>query len=130
LLEARPAEHRTTLRRLKRNGGFGGTLRTNCPGFCAHAIAGSGHTLDFALLAPLWIVFELLIVKEQLLPGGKDKVITTIRTFEYLIDEIHTRPPEHALEFSVFRSMNRWNGNFSPKQLDSSLFDRFPHIRL
>jgi hypothetical protein len=118
------------LRRLKRNGGFSGTFRTNCPGFCAHAIAGSGHTLDFALLAPLWIVFELLIVKEQLLPGGKDKVVTTIRTFEYLIDEIHTRPPEHALEFSVFRSMNRWNGNFSPKQLDSSLFDRFPHIRL
>jgi len=130
LLEARPAEHRTTLRRFKRNGGFGGTLRTNCPGFCAHAIAGSGHTLDFALFATLWIVFELLIVKEQLLSGGKDKVVTTIRTFEYLIDEIHMRPPEHALEFSVFRSMNRWIGNFSPKQLDSSVFDRFPHIRL
>jgi hypothetical protein len=99
LLEARPAEHRTTLRRLERNSGFGGALRTNCPGFCAHAIAGSGHTLDFALFTTLWIVFELLIVKEQLLSGGKDKVITTVRTFEYLIDEIHTRPPEHVLEF-------------------------------
>ena len=78
LLEARPAEHRTTLRRLKRNGGFGGTLRTNCSGFCAHAIAGSGHSLDFALFAPLWIVFELLIVKEQLFAGGKDKIVTAI----------------------------------------------------
>ena len=64
--------------RLEGNGGFGGALRTNCPGFCPHAAAGSGHPLDFALFAPLWIVLELLIVKEQLFAGGKDKVITAI----------------------------------------------------
>jgi len=63
---------------LKGNGGFGGALRTNGPGFCPHAAAGSGNTLDFALFATLWIVLELLIVKEQLLAGGKDKVITAI----------------------------------------------------
>jgi len=63
---------------LEGNGGFGGALRTNCPGFCADATACSGHTLDFALFATLWIVLELLIVKEQLLAGGKDKVITAI----------------------------------------------------
>jgi hypothetical protein len=84
---------------LEGNGGFGGALRTNCPGFCADATACSGHTLDFALFATLWIVLELLIVKEELLPGGKDKVITAIRTLQYLVDEVHTRPPEHALEF-------------------------------
>jgi hypothetical protein len=66
------------LRRLKRNGGFGGTLRTDGPGFCAHAIAGSGHTLNFALFATLWIILELLVVKEQLFASGKDKVITAI----------------------------------------------------
>jgi hypothetical protein len=66
------------LRRLEGNGGFGGALRTDRPGFCAHSIARSGHALDLALFAPLWIVFELLVVKEQLFAGGKDKVITAI----------------------------------------------------
>jgi hypothetical protein len=66
------------LRGLKGNRGFCGALRTNCPGFCAHAIAGSGHTFDFALFAPLWIVLKLLIVKEQLFASGKDKVVTAI----------------------------------------------------
>jgi hypothetical protein len=66
------------LRRLEGNGGFGGALRTDCSGLCAHSIAGSGDALDLALFAPLWIVFELLVVKEQLFAGGKDKVITAI----------------------------------------------------
>jgi hypothetical protein len=66
------------LRGLKRNGSFRGTLRTNSPGFGAHAIAGSGHTLNFALFATLWIVLKLLIVKEQLFASGKDKVVTAI----------------------------------------------------
>jgi hypothetical protein len=66
------------LRGLKGNGGFCGALRTDSPGFCAHAIAGSGHALNFALFATLWVVLELLVVKEQLFAGGKDKVITAI----------------------------------------------------
>jgi hypothetical protein len=90
--------------RLEGNGGLGGALRTNCPGFCADATACSGHTLDFALFASLWIVLELLIVKEQLLTSGKDKVITAIRTLEYLVDEVHLRvPPSMPWNFSVFR---------------------------
>jgi hypothetical protein len=78
LLEARPAEHGTALRGFKRNGRFGCALRTNGPGFCANAAAGSCHALDFALFAPLWIVLELLIVKEQLFAGGKDEIVTAI----------------------------------------------------
>ena len=78
LLEARPAEHGATLRGLKGNGGFGGAFRTNGPGFGAYAIAGTGHTLNFALFATLWIVLKLLIVKEQLFPSGKNKVVTAI----------------------------------------------------
>jgi len=66
------------LRGLKGDRGFCGALRTNRPGFCTHAIAGSGHTLDFALFAPFWIILELLIVKEQLFAGGKDKIVTAI----------------------------------------------------
>jgi hypothetical protein len=92
---------------LEGNGGFGGALGTNCPGFCADATAGSGHTLDFALFATLWIVLELLIVKEKLLTGGKDKVITAIRTFQYLVDEVHLRvPPSMPWNFSVFRRLS------------------------
>jgi hypothetical protein len=82
---------------LEGNGGFGGALRTNRPGFCAYATAGSSHTLDFALFATLWIVLELLIVKEELLPGGKDKVVTAIRTFQYLVDEVHYASPRACL---------------------------------
>jgi len=93
--------------RFEGNGGFGGALRTNCPGFCPHATAGSGHALDFALLASLWIVLELLIVKEQLLTSGKDKVITAIRTLQYLVDEVHLRvPPSMPWNFSVFRRLS------------------------
>ena len=118
MLEARPAKHRTTLCGLEGDRGFGCTLRTNCSGFRANAIAGSGHALNLALLAPLWIVLELLIVKEQLFAGGKDKVITTIRTFQYLIDEIHyASPPEHALEFLVFRRQIAGFGIVSPTSL-------------
>jgi hypothetical protein len=115
---------------LEGNGGFGGALRTNRPGFCAYATAGSGHTLDFALFATLWIVLELLIVKEKLLPGGKDKVITAIRTLQYLIDEVHTRPPEHALEFFSIPSTKRRIGIFSPTSYLALQFDNFPLIRL
>jgi hypothetical protein len=106
---------------LKGNCGFGGALRTDCPGFCPYATAGSGNTLDFALFATLWIVFELLIVKEELLPGGKDKVITAIRTFQYLIDEVHTRPPEHALEFSSVPLTNRGLWQRFTSQLNPSV---------
>jgi hypothetical protein len=116
--------------RLEGNGGFGGALRTNCPGFCPHATAGSRHTLDFALFAPLWIVLELLIVKEQLLTGGKDKVITAIRTFQYLVDEVHTRPPEHALEFFSIPSTKRRIGVVSPTSYLVLQFNNFPRIRL
>jgi hypothetical protein len=121
------------LRRLEGNRGFGGALRTNCPGFCAHATAGSGHTLDFALLAPFWIVLELLIVKEQLLTSGKDKVITAIRTFQYLVDEVHTRPPEHALEFSVFRRLSAGLASFhqpAASSCNSTTFLAFANPRM
>jgi hypothetical protein len=102
------------LRGLKGNGCFGGALRTNGPGFGAYAIAGSGHTLDLALFATLWIVFELLIVKEQLFAGGKDKVVTAIRTFQYLVDEVHYASPRACLGIFTIPSTKRRIGIVSP----------------
>jgi hypothetical protein len=113
------------LRRLKWIGGFGGALRTDGPGFCAHAITGSSHALDFALFAPLRIILELLIVKEQLFAGGKDEVITAIRTFQDLVDEVHTRPPEHALEFSSISVDEALNWLRLTNQLIHLQFDKF-----
>ncbi len=78
LLETGSAKHRTPLRGLKRHGGFRGALRADGPGFRAYTAAGSRHPLVFALLAPLRIILELLVVKEQLFPSGKDEVVTAI----------------------------------------------------
>jgi hypothetical protein len=78
LLEAGPAKHRAALGGFKWNRGLCSALRTDRPGFRTDTVAGSGHPLDFALFAPLWIVLELFVVKEQLFAGGKDKVVTAI----------------------------------------------------
>jgi hypothetical protein len=102
------------LRGFKRNCGFRGALRTNGSGFGADAIAGSGHTLNFALFATLWIILELLIVKEELFPGGKDKVVTAIRTFQYLVDEIHYASPRACLGIFSIPSTHRCIGIVSP----------------
>ncbi len=108
LLETGPAEHGATLRGLKGNRSFGSALRTNGPGFCAYSIASSSYALNFALFATLWIILELLIVKEELFAGGKDKVVTAIRTFQYLVDEIHYASPRACLgifQYSVDGSL-------------------------
>jgi len=77
-LKTRPAKHRPALRGLERYGRFRGALRTDGPGFSTHSGAGSGYAFNLALLAPLRIVLELLVVKEQLFAGGKDEVVTAI----------------------------------------------------
>jgi hypothetical protein len=114
---------------LEGNGGFGGALRTNRPGFCAYTTACSGHTLDFALFATLWIVLELLIVKEKLLTGGKDKVITAIRTFQYLVDEVHYASPRACLGIFSIPWTKRQIGIVSPTSCFVLQFDNFPRIR-
>ncbi len=114
LLEARPAKYRPALRGLERNGGLGGALRTNRPGLCPHAIAGASYPLNLALLTPLWVVLELLIVKEELLASGKDEVITAIRTFQDLVDEIHYASPPVCRGIFNLPSTNRLTGIFSP----------------
>jgi hypothetical protein len=97
LLETGPTEHRTTLRGLERNGRFGGAFRTHSPGFRTYAVAGSGHALDLALFTPLGIVLELFVVKEELLAGGKNEVVTAIRALQNLVDKIHYASPRTCL---------------------------------
>jgi hypothetical protein len=87
---------------LKRNCGFGSALRTDGPGFGTHTVSGSRYALDFALFAPLRIVLELFVVKEQLFTGGKDEVVTAIRTLEYLVNEIHYASPRACLGNLIF----------------------------
>jgi hypothetical protein len=48
-----------------------------------------GNSLGLAVLAALRFVAELLIVKEQLFPGGEDKVGTAIDAGQYLILKFH-----------------------------------------
>jgi hypothetical protein len=47
----------------------------------------------FAVLASFGFVFELLIVKEQLLPGGEDKVVAAINTLQNLVLKFHGNAP-------------------------------------
>jgi len=50
------------------------------------------HALVLAGFAALGLVFELLIVKEELFPGGKDKICPAVHAFESLVLEFHERP--------------------------------------
>jgi hypothetical protein len=57
------------------------------PGLCSHA--GPAAAFQLAGLASLWIVMELLVVKEKLLAGGEDKVLPAIHAFKYFVLEFH-----------------------------------------
>jgi hypothetical protein len=48
-----------------------------------------GNSFGLAVLAAFRFVAELLVVKEQLFPGGEDEVGTAIDAGEYLILKFH-----------------------------------------
>jgi hypothetical protein len=106
LLEAGSAEHGTALRGLEGHGGFRSALRANGSGFGANTAAGSGYPLNLALLAPLRIVLELLVVKKQLFPSGKDEVVTAIRTLQNLVHKVHNASPSMPWNFSIHPPTN------------------------
>jgi hypothetical protein len=47
------------------------------------------NSLRFAGLAPFGFVSELLIVEEQLLPGGKNEIRAAVNALQHLILEFH-----------------------------------------
>jgi hypothetical protein len=92
-LKARSAKHRPTLRRPERHGGFRAACRTLGPCLRAHPHAPAG-SLGFALLAPLRVVLEILVVKEQLFTRSEDKLGSAIDTLQYSVSEFHGRLPK------------------------------------
>ena len=57
------------------------------PGLCPHARRVA--PLQLTRLTALGIVTKLLFVKEQLLPGGEDKVFSAVHAFQNLVLELH-----------------------------------------
>jgi hypothetical protein len=47
------------------------------------------NPLRLTVFASLGFVPELLIVEEQLLPGGKDEIRTAVNALQHLIPEFH-----------------------------------------
>lgn len=80
------------MRRFERHRGFGSTCRAIGPRFGTHRGA-AGSTLGFTDFAAFGIVFELLVVKEELFPSGKYKIVAAVTAVQNFVDEIHGLPP-------------------------------------
>ena len=46
-------------------------------------------TLGLAILTALGLVFELLVVKEKLFPGGENEITATVDTLQHLVLKFH-----------------------------------------
>ncbi len=95
LLETRAAQHRPALRGTEGDGCLLATCGALGARFSADARA-SICTLSLALLAALGIVFKLFIVKEKLLTGGEDKLVTAIYALKDSILKFHGRLPREG----------------------------------
>ena len=80
MLKALPAKHRTSLCRLERNRRVCPAFRTGGSGLGANPTR-SCRTFGFAILATFGVIFELFVVKEELLTGGENKVAPAINAF-------------------------------------------------
>ena len=94
LLKTLTTKDRSPLRGLKRNSCLLAALRAGGFGFdLGGTMAGSGpehrDPLRLARLTALRFVLELLIVKEKLFTGGKNKIRPAIHTLQYLVLEFH-----------------------------------------
>jgi hypothetical protein len=91
-LKAASAENGSSLGGLEWNSSFGSALRTGGSGFGAHLLI-SAHAFCFALLAALGIIFELLVVKKDLLTGGEYKFSAAVDARQDSIGKFHGRLP-------------------------------------
>ena len=60
--------------------------RWDCP---SRRGAQHGDAFRFAAFATLGFVLELLVVEEELLSGGENKITSTIDTLEHLVLKFH-----------------------------------------
>ena len=97
LLKTFAAEHGTSLRRAKRNGGFLAALRTTGLGLRTHrAAVGAArrlHALGLAGLAAFGLVLKALIGEKHLFAGRKYKLGATLRAFQNLVMVFHGSVP-------------------------------------
>jgi len=91
LLEAAPAQHRPSLRRLERYRRLRSTLRTRRPRLRTHP--RPRRPLRLASLAALRIVRKLLLVEKQLFACGKHKLVSAVHTLQISVSEFHIRLP-------------------------------------
>ena len=84
IFEAIPAKDRPALRRTEGNCGFTPALRTDRSRLHSprrrSALARTTLPFGFAILAPLGLVLEILIVVKLLLARGKDEIRTAVHT--------------------------------------------------
>src|SRR5215471_9367959 len=85
------------------------------------------HALVLAVLAALGLVFELLVVKEELFPGGKDKICPAVHAFESLVLEFHERPTSPLVppDMSLCGNHGRFTAPFRVCTLIDSARRRF-----
>ena len=105
LLETFAAEDGSALRWPERYSCLLPALRACGAGFdfaeAAIAVAAAGkrsqhrHTLCLACLATFGCVPELLVVKEQLLPGSENKIVSAIHALQSPVDVVHPRVLAH-----------------------------------
>lgn len=95
LLEARAAKYRSALGGLEGHCRLRAALRTVGPGLRAH-LGTPANTLCLALFAMLGIVFELFVVKEELLAGCKNKLGAAITAFQDSVRKLHGRLPKEG----------------------------------
>lgn len=104
-LKTRPAKHWPALGRLKGDGGLRPAFRAGRPGFGANPRISAG-ALGFALFTTLGVVFELLIVEEELLARRKDEVSAAVNTLEDSICEFHGRLPNRGSSVPAMASQS------------------------
>jgi hypothetical protein len=94
-LETLTAEYRPSLRGPEWDGGVLAALRTRGPSlYLGWALSGwgrsqNGHASSFAGFAPLGFIGELLVVKEQLLAGRKNKIGFAVNALQHPVLEFH-----------------------------------------
>jgi hypothetical protein len=92
LPETLAAKHRPALGGTERKRGLLSATRADGYGFLLMKIIRrplGGRSLPLAELAAFRQVFELLVVEENLLPGGEQKILATVHTFQYFVLEFH-----------------------------------------
>ena len=119
-LEAGPAKHRSSLgwlewhRRLNaarraRRSCLSAAERQRGHPVCACSFAQT-RTLRFTQLAALRVVLKLLVVEENLLPGGKHKVIATVGALQQPIVKLHGTFSQRGIRLNRSRSLPFWPG--------------------